>query len=37
LSHTYIIYNKTTGFVIETSNMHFDEDNGSHVGARWCL
>jgi hypothetical protein len=30
--HAYRIYNKTTGFVIETSNMHFDEDNGSHVG-----
>jgi hypothetical protein len=31
-SHAYRIYNKTTSFVIETSNMHFDENNGSHVG-----
>jgi transposase InsO family protein len=31
-SHTYRIYNKATGTVIETCNVKFDEHNGSQVG-----
>jgi hypothetical protein len=31
-SHSYMIYSKSTGLVIETSNVSFDEDNGSYVG-----
>jgi hypothetical protein len=31
-SHSYRIYSKSTGLVIETCNVRFDEDNGSYVG-----
>jgi hypothetical protein len=30
-SYSYRIYNKTIGHIEETSNVKFDEDNGSHV------
>jgi hypothetical protein len=31
-SHSYRVYSKSTGHVIETCNVRFDEDNGSFVG-----
>jgi hypothetical protein len=31
-SHSYRIYSKSNGHVIETCNVSFDEDNGSYVG-----
>ena len=31
-SHAYRVYNKTTGIVVESCNVQFDEDNGSQVG-----
>jgi hypothetical protein len=31
-SHSYRIYRKSTGHVIETCNVRFNEDNGSFVG-----
>jgi hypothetical protein len=31
-SHSYRVYSKSTGHVIETFNLRFDEDNGSFVG-----
>ena len=31
-SHTYRVYNKTTGLVSETCNVKFDEHDGSQVG-----
>jgi hypothetical protein len=31
-SHSYRIYSKSTGHVIETCNVRFDKDNGSYVG-----
>jgi hypothetical protein len=31
-SHSYRIYSKSTGHVIETCNVRFDEDNGYFVG-----
>jgi hypothetical protein len=31
-SHSYRIYSKSIGHVIETCNVRFDEDNGSFVG-----
>jgi hypothetical protein len=31
-SHTYRIYNKSTGCVVESSSVVFEENDGSHVG-----
>jgi hypothetical protein len=31
-SHAYRVYNKSSGLVEESSNVEFDEHNGSHVG-----
>ena len=31
-SHTYRVYNKSSGAIVEFANVKFDEDNGSQVG-----
>src|SRR4051812_33019849 len=31
-SHTYRVYNKLTGTVVESCSVEFDENNGSYVG-----
>ena len=31
-SHTYRVYNKLTGIVVESCSVEFDENNGSFVG-----